>query len=135
MNLVHKNFHEGNMYFENGILYVKYKPQTIINENLLYKQFMYRKSLTKEQDIFMIVDLTSDVNVTDEAIHFVASHPCPEQIKALALITKSRADYIRARLFSIFDEPNVKTRVFYSEEEAILWFKSLEGDNFIGKAC
>ena len=135
MSATYKNFHEGNMYLQDGILHIKYHPNTVIDENLLYKQFMFRKQLAQEKDLFFIIDLRNDINVTDEAITFVASHPCPDHIKAIALITNSGVDYVRGKLYSIFDNPNVNTKVFLSEEEARLWFNSLEANDFIGTAC
>jgi hypothetical protein len=124
------NFQEGRMIFSDGILRVEYKPQTIINETVLLKQIIYRKCLTKNENFFMIADLKNVSEVTDEAMELAASNPSPEHIKAIAMITHSGMDHMRARLYSMFDRPNILTRVFLNETDALLWFGSLESEGY-----
>lgn len=131
MNTLSSNFQEGRMRFENGILHVEYSPDTIIDENVLYKQIVYRNNLTKEQDFFMVVDLRNKVVVTDEALALGASNPSPEHVKAVAVVTRYGIDYSRIKLYSVFHKPNIKTKAVLSVEEAKLWFESLERESFM----
>jgi hypothetical protein len=130
METINSHFQEGSMKFENGILYIEYKPKTLIDVNTLYKQIVYRKNITKEQDFFMVVDLRNNVQITDEAVALAAANPSPEHIKAIAVITRYGVDYTRVKLYSVFDKPNIKTKGVLSIEEAKSWFEKLEQENF-----
>ncbi len=131
MNLISKGFHEGNMSFRDGILYVRYNADVDIDENLLFKQFMFRKQLAKEQDLFMIVDLHNEEKITKEALVHIAAHPYTENIKALAIITQKGADHMRTKLFMAFNEPKIKTKVFLCEQDAKLWFKRIGKTDYL----
>lgn len=119
-------FPEGTMRFENGILHMEYHQNVILDMNVLYRQIICRQSLTKDKDFYMVIDLRNNVDVTDDAAAFVASHPSPGHIKGIAMLTKYGMDYTRAKLYSMFDRPNIKTRAVLSIEAAKAWFESLE---------
>ena len=119
-------FPEGKMTFDNGILHLEYVQDTIVNIDVLYRQIIYRQNLTKEKDFYMIVDFRNNIDVTDDAIALVASHPHPEHIKGIAMITRYGTDYTRVKLYSVFDRPNIKTKAVLSVDEAKLWFEGLE---------
>ena len=123
----HSNlFPEGKMTFEDGILYLEYNQDITVDLNVLYRQIIYRQSLTKEKDFYMIVDFRKNVEVTEEVTAFMASHPNPEHFKGLAMLTRYGLDHTKAKLYSMFDRPNVKTKAVLSMEEAKLWFENLE---------
>lgn len=119
-------FPEGKMTFEDGILYLEYNQNAVVDVNVLYRQIIYRQSLTKENDFYMVVDFRNNVQVTDEAVAIVASHPNPEHIRGIAILTRYGMDYTRARLYSVFDRPNIKSKAVLSLEEAKLWFDGLD---------
>ncbi len=133
METTNISFQEGSMKFENRILYVEYKPNTLVDVNTLYKQIDYGKNITKEQDFFMVVDLRNNVVVTDEVIALASANPSPEHVKAIAMVTRYGLDYTRVKLYSVFDKPNIKTKAVLSIEEAKSWFEKLEQENFILK--
>ncbi|HWY10435.1 MAG TPA: hypothetical protein VN026_03865 [Bacteroidia bacterium] len=134
MNTLINDFQQGRMKFENGILHIEYYPHTLIDESVLYKQIVYRKNLTKDEDFFIVVDLRNNVTVTDEAVALAAANPSPEHVKGIAMVTRYGVDYTRVKLYSVFDNPNIKTKAVLSVEEAKLWFESLEQENFMRKA-
>jgi hypothetical protein len=124
------NFQEGSMIYSNGILTVEYRPETLIDETLLLKQIIYRTSITRNDPFFMIVDLRNVSEVTNEAIEIMAAHPSPQNIKAVAMITNTGKDHTRAKLYSMFDRPNVLTRAFLNSEDARSWFGTLENEGY-----
>ena len=46
------------------------------------------------------------------------------------MITNSGIDHTRAKLYSMFDRPNIRTKVFLNIEEAKMWFESLENEGY-----
>ena len=134
METIATGFQEGSMKFENGILYIVYNPNTVIDESVLYKQIIHRNNLTKGEDFFMVVDLRNNVIVTDEAVALAAANPSPEHVKGIAMVARYGMDYTRIKLYSVFDRPNIKTKAVLSIEEAKLWFESLEQGIFLRKA-
>ena len=81
MELSLNNFCEGKMTYSDGILEIKYEPGTVITENVLLRQIIYRKGLTKNNDFFLVADLRNVKEVSDEAIELAALNPSPEHIK------------------------------------------------------
>lgn len=120
------HFPEGTMKFENGTLHLEYRPNTLIDVNVLCRQIVNQQALTKQQDFYMIVDFRNNVDVMDEAIALASSHPNPEHIKGIAVLTRYGVDYTKEKLYSIFNKPNIKTRAVLSLEGAKAWFEILE---------
>lgn len=126
------NFQEGKMTYSNGVLHVEYNKDAVINETVLLKQIICRKNLTGDDNFYCIVDLRNVGEVTDEAVELAASNPSPERVKAIAMITEPGTLHTRAKLYSVFDRPNILSKAFLNIEEAMLWFEVLENDGFIG---
>ena len=129
MNTTFNHFEDGRMRFCNSILHVEYNQNIIIDQAVLYRQIECRQALTANRDFFMVVDLRNVKDVTDEAVELAAANPKPKRIKAIAMITRYGEDYIRAKLYTMFDTPNIQTKTFLSIEEAKAWFENLELDN------
>jgi hypothetical protein len=68
-------------------------------------------------------------DITEGALAFAAEHPCPENIKAIGVITRTGNDHTRAKLYSVFDKPNIATKAFVTLEDANEWFRNLSAVN------
>lgn len=126
MNAIFDSFDAGRMRFENGILFVDYNQGVTIDKETLIKQIMCRKALTGNAEFYMVLNLTNAKDMTDEALALAAANPSPENVKAIATITRYGLDYTRSKLYTVFDKPNIKTKAFLKVEEAIAWFDALE---------
>lgn len=120
------NFESGKMTFENGILLVEYNQGLIIDEEVLINQIMCRKKLTGDQDFYYVINMSNAKDITDGALALAAANPNPENVKAIATITRYGVDYTRSKLYSVFDRPNIRTKAFLSLDAAKAWFESLE---------
>jgi len=127
-----ENFAFGWMRFQEGVLTIQYYPNTLIDEGLLINQIVCRKELLGSDSFYMIVDLRNAIDVTTSAMMLAAENPHPAGIKAIALVTNSGMDHTRAKLYSVFDRPNITTKAFLSLDKANEWFESLENENYIG---
>lgn len=127
-------FHTGKMKFKNGVLFVEYNPRTLIDENVLYGQILCGQNITNNKKFFMLVDLRNVIDVTDEAMALAASNASPEYVKAIAIVTKNGLDHTKAKLYSVFDRPNIRSKGFLNTEEAKSWLESLEQEDCLRKA-
>jgi hypothetical protein len=118
-------FTEGSMSYNNGIVHIAYRKDLVIDENVLMNEIICRKKLTQEP-ICLLLDMTQAADITEGALLFASQHPSPENVKAIAVITRSGGDHIRAKLYSLFDKPNIPTRAFLNAEEANDWFLSVD---------
>jgi hypothetical protein len=75
----------------------------------------------------MLLDMTRAADITSNALAFAAKNPSPENVRAIAVITRKGSDHTRAKLYTAFDYPNILTRAFLSVEEAECWFRQLNG--------
>jgi hypothetical protein len=116
-----KLFNAAKMNYSHGILHVEFNKDTVIDKKTLLEEIAYRKTLTGNDDFSMLVDLRHNVTVTDEAVALVAQNPSPEHVKAIALITNRGVDHSRAKLYTLFDKPNILTRAFLNATDALDW--------------
>ncbi len=117
-------FTAAKMNYVHGVLHVEFNKDTVIDRKTLLEEIAYRKTLTGNDDFFMLVDLRHNVTVTDEAIMLAAQNPSPEHIKAIAFVTNRGLDHNRAKLYTLFDQPNIVTKAFLTVANAMDWFNA-----------
>ena len=115
------------MMYGNGVLHVEYNNDTILDERALLHEISCRKKITGNERFFMLLDMTRAADITREALIFAAKNPCPENVRAIAVVTRKGSDHMRAKLYSVLDYPNILTRAFLSAAEAQCWFRQLNG--------
>jgi hypothetical protein len=116
-----KLFSAAKMNYNHGILHVEFNTNTVIDKKTILEEIAYRKTLTGDDNFSMMVDLRHNITVTDEAVALVAQNPSPEHVKAIALITNRGLDHNRAKLYTLFDKPNILTKVFLNATDALDW--------------
>ncbi|HEY1039757.1 MAG TPA: hypothetical protein VGF30_10150 [Bacteroidia bacterium] len=121
-------FTEGLVTFNDGILHIVYHEGVILDEHVFMKQIECRKRITGDQSFFMILDMSQASDISESGLAFAAENPHPGNVRAIAVITRKGQDYIRAKLYSVFDQPNIPTKAFLSEEDALHWFGSFESE-------
>jgi hypothetical protein len=119
-------FTEASVTYDGSILYMKYHEGVIIDEHILMRGIQFRKKMTGTDSFFMLFDMSDAADITECALAFAADHPSPENIKAIGVITRKGQDYIRAKLYTVFDKPNIHTKPFLLIDDAKEWFKGLE---------
>src|SRR6478735_1958064 len=119
-------FNQGTMAFSNGILYITYNKNVTLDETVFLNTIFHRRQITREETFFMLLDMREINDVTESGLLFAAENPCPENIKAIAVVTNKGESYVKAKLYELFDEPNIETKAFLSVNEAKNWFGELE---------
>lgn len=120
------NFEEASICYNNGILRVEYHVGVVIDSDILLKQISARKNMTGNDNFFMLIDLSKAKDITEDALIFAAENPASENVKAIAVITKDGLCHLRAKLYAIFDNPNITTKAFTCAIDGIEWFALLE---------
>jgi hypothetical protein len=122
---VTSEFKDGNIFYRDGIVHIEYNQGTIIDEQVLINGIVCRKKLTGEDFFFMLLDMTNAADITEGALLFASENPSPEKVRAIAVITRTGTDHVRAKLYSVFDNPNIQTKAFLSADSARQWFQEL----------
>lgn len=115
-------FNEGHMTFNNGILHVTYKKGVMLDEDVFLSGIYHRKQITNDRRFFILLDVRQAAAVTESGLLFAAENPCPENVNAIAIVTSDGDHYLRAKLYALFDKPNILTKAFLTIEEAKNWF-------------
>jgi hypothetical protein len=124
-----EQFAYGHMILRDDILCVKYYHGLILDEGVFIHEIQCRKKMVGDKDIFLLLDMSLATDITESALAFAADHPTPENVKAIGVITRPGNDYTRAKLYSVFDKPNIPTRAFLSNRQAEEWFRGLSDSN------
>ena len=81
--------------------------------------------LTKGIRVGAIVDARAHFTDTNESRKYFAEHTKKNQFAAVAIITSSLAQRLIVNFYINVDRPNVPTKMFGSEEEALKWLRKI----------
>jgi hypothetical protein len=112
---------KGSVAYENGILFIKHFPESELNEETLNSSIALQKRITRGNHYSLLIDVRQNVTVTEEAAELAANNPNSEYVKATAIITDKGINHAGAKFYVSLNEPNIKTQVFLSEEDARKW--------------
>lgn len=91
------------------------------------EQYEAQNQLTGNDDYAVLVDATHHVSMSKECREFMAAYTNPRR-KATALLTRNNlATIILANFYLRFHRPNVPTRMFSDETEAMNWLRQMLG--------
>jgi hypothetical protein len=111
------------IYFENDILYISFKKDVIVELDHINEIIDIRKEIQQGEKTLTIVNSGKLWRVEKEARKKAASDEMIQHNIALALIAKSLPLRIISNFYINVDKPNVPTKMFNSEKEAIAWLK------------
>jgi hypothetical protein len=118
-------FAYGNITYIDGILHIEYYNGVLLDVSVFMNEIQCRKKLTGNDDFFLLLDMSKASDITENALAFAADHPFPENIKAIGVVTRPGNDHLRAKLYSVFDKPNIPTKAFLNAEDVKRWFDNL----------
>lgn len=89
------------------------------------EQYAAQDEHTGSDNYTVLVDATHHVSMSKEAREFMAAYQNPRR-KATALLTRyNLATLILANFYLKFNRPNIPTRLFNHEDEAVAWLKQM----------
>lgn len=107
--------------FSDGILSIKFAEHTVIDvEDVIYI-YCYGIEKSGRKPYGILFDSSSDHELSEEAIVYLADTALRHNIIAFAYISKTLISKIRLSLFLIFERPPVKPKIFQSETQAREW--------------
>ncbi|MCD6068217.1 MAG: hypothetical protein K0S33_3043 [Bacteroidetes bacterium] len=118
-------FPEGIVHYNDDILHIQYRKGVLLTEEVLSNGARCRRRLTGNQPVFMLLDMSLAADITECALAYAAENPDPGNVMAIAVITRGGRDHIRAKLYTVFDEPNILTKAFLSVSEGKEWLLAL----------
>jgi len=114
----------GQLEFENGILTVRLTEGLEITEQILKTIFIEEEKFVGDSKYCIIADLRHNISSTSEARKFGAKNSFSKNHLAYALLADTMAVIILANFFIRVNKPNIPTRLFKKEEDAIQWLQS-----------
>lgn len=81
--------------------------------------------LTKDIRVGALVDARAHFTDTNEARQYFAENTQKNQFAAVAVITSSLAQRLIINFYINFNRPNVPTKMFGDEEEAMKWLRKI----------
>ncbi len=110
--------------FEDGILISKYKTK-IIDLNIAKHVLSRRLLHFKAPSYSGLVDYSLVKETTKEARDFFATPEAIQNLNAIAVVTDSMIGNMIYNFYLTISKPSLPTKLFKSNEEALLWLKSL----------
>jgi hypothetical protein len=108
-----------------GIMYLRLKEGAEFSLETTKKQYSVQDELTGTDNYGVLVDATHHVSMSKESREFMAAYINPRR-KATALLTRyNLATLILANFYMKFNRPNIPTKLFNHEDEAIAWLKHM----------
>ena len=118
-------FAYGNITYKEGILHIEYYHGVLLDVSVFMNEIQCRRKITGNDHFFLLLDMSKAADITEDALAFAADHPFPDNIKGIGVITRPGNDHLRAKLYSVFDKPNIPTKAFLNVSDVKVWFDNL----------
>lgn len=80
--------------------------------------------ITKGKKVGALVDIKSTFTITKEAREYFALHANRNQFMAIAVLSNNLASRLIANFYVKINRPEIPTRLFAAEEQAMLWLRA-----------
>ncbi|MDX2174337.1 MAG: hypothetical protein SFY56_14645 [Bacteroidota bacterium] len=107
--------------FKQTTLFVKFSENSIIDVDDIIYAYCYGIQESKRKPFAVLFDSSSNHELTEEAVVYLANNNLIDNIIAVAFISKTLLSKIRFNLFLIFEKPPLKPKLFNDEVSAIEW--------------
>ncbi len=107
--------------FSEGILTVRFKDQSYVDVDDLIYLYCHGYSQSNGKPFSILFDSTSDHELSEEAVTYLANNDHIQNIIAIAYISKTIISKIRIKLFMLFEKPPIQPKLFSNEGEAYEW--------------
>lgn len=122
------DFHHSAMWLNNGIMYVQYKPDIVIEMDVAKEMVKDRHKVSAGISRPFLVDVTELLYIGTDGRNYLAGPEGCKFISAGAIYTQNKLLAFVGSAFILLDKPLVPAKVFCNESAAIRWlnhFKNL----------
>lgn len=123
----------GTNYFENnyaaymkkdGVIYILFKDRLVLNIRAAQQIVRDRLKFQSYTSYYIICDVSGIKSIDEAARDFLATKGSYD-IKAVALLTCESTHYEMSTLYTLFNRPNVPTKVFTTLDSAVKFIQNL----------
>ena len=108
---------------EDGIIYEKFKPQTVLNMEAGRKVVEDRMKLSNKRVMPMLVDIINLVSVDVQTRRWMATEEALAYLSAGAFIINNTLTRLFFNTFLKLDKPKIPTKAFPNESKALIWLE------------
>ena len=107
--------------FSEGILTVRFKDKSFIDVDDLIYIYCHAFNQSEGKPFSILFDSTSEHELSEEAVTYLANNNYIQNIIAVAYISKTIISKIRINLFILFEKPPIQPKIFSNEADAYQW--------------
>jgi hypothetical protein len=124
---LHHDFTDEKVHLElaERIFYIKYSEGVTVEETDLREIFDWAHKRARGQTFGIVVDHSNNYVTTEAAIAYQAHGPHNKHIVGKAYVTTDKEFRTNIKMHNMFDDPDMKIRLFDTKEEALVWIGGL----------
>ena len=120
---MHPTITKTQLAFSDGILTVRFNNNTLVDVDDIIYIYCYGFNKSNSKPFGILFDSSTNHELTEEAIIYLADNQHIKNIIAVAYISKTIISKIRINLFIVFEKPLLLPKLFSNEAPAYQWLQ------------
>lgn len=114
------------IWFENGVVHIVYKPGCVLNINNIKPIVEDRIKVSNEKVSPILIDLRNVVSSDNGTRSYLATPYAEKYLNAGAMLINNEIQRLLMNLYLKIDKPNLPARVFTNREKALAWLEQFK---------
>jgi hypothetical protein len=114
------------IWFENGIVHIVYKPGCVLNINNIKLIVEGRLKVSAGTKGPILIDLRNVVSSDNATRSYLATPEAEKYLSAGAMLITNEIQRLLMNLYFKIDKPNLPARVFTNREKALEWLEQFK---------
>lgn len=114
------------IWFENGIVHIVYKPGCVLNINNIKLIVQCRLKVSAGTKGPILIDLRNLVSSDNATRAYLATPEAEKYLSAGAMLITNEIQKLLMNLYLKIDKPNLPARVFTNREKALEWLEQFK---------
>ncbi len=114
------------IWFENGIVHIVYKPGCVLNINNIKPIVQDRLKVSAGTKSPILIDLRNVVSSDNATRSYLATEEAERYLNAGAMLITNEIQRLLMNLYLKIDKPNLPARVFTNREKALEWLEQFK---------
>lgn len=114
------------IWFENGIVHIVYKPGCVLNINNIKPIVEDRIKVSNGRISPILIDLRNVVTSDNAARSYLATPEAERYLNAGAMLITNEIQRLLMNLYLRIDKPNLPAKVFTNKEKALEWLEQFK---------